>query len=226
MRSMISDPQSPWIFRRDEVDLLEEDIDDIYDLHQSGQGRIQTMEQAIISEQLDTEEQAEAEFAMQIDMRNGTRFSSEKSVWEVRAEKMREEDDLVCDVQRSPFYEQVFRFADDAFVYASEVYARKNNDAENAFRIRINVKMVPIKCAIAFSEELHVDPMSLALARKEFTLAIVYLDRVLLSFAFMAAAGDERAQTFLAPGTKMKQILQQYLTRLLNHRRGGLNLYE
>lgn len=223
---MISDPQSPWMFRRDEVDLLEEDIDDIYDLHQTSNGRFQTMEQIIISEQLDTEEQADAEFAMQMDVRNLTRFHSEKSPWETHAEKMREEDDLECDVQRSPFYEQLFRFADEAFVYASEVYARKNDDAENAFRIRVNVKMVPIKCAVAFSEELHDDPVSLALAKKEFALAIVYLERVLISFAFIAAAGDERAQTFLAPGAHMKHVLQQYLTRLLNHRRSGLNLYE
>lgn len=223
---MISDPQSPWIFRRDEVDLLEEDIDDIYDIHQSSRGRIQTMEQAIISEQLDTEEQADAEFTIQMDLRNITRSRAEKSSWELRAEKMREEDDLECDVQRSPFYEQVFRFADEAFVYASEVYARKNADAEHAFRVRVNVKMVPIKCAIALSEELHEDALSIALARKEFALAIVYLDRVLLSFAFMASAGDDRAQSFLKPGAHMKQILQQYLTRLLNHRRGGLNLYE
>lgn len=214
------------MFRRDEVDLLEEDIDDIYDLHQSSNGRIQTMEQVIISEQLDTEEQADAEFAMQMDVRNLIRSRTEKPSWETRAERMREEDDLECDVQRSPFYEQLFRFADEAFVYASEIYARKNDDAENAFRIRVNVKMVPIKCAVAFSEELHDDPMSLALAKKEFALAIVYLERVLISFAFIAAAGDERAQTFLAPGSHMKQGLQQYLTRLLNHRRGGLNLYE
>ncbi|OGL97921.1 hypothetical protein A2318_03900 [Candidatus Uhrbacteria bacterium RIFOXYB2_FULL_45_11] len=220
------DPQSPWMFRRDEVDLLEEDIDDIYDLHQSSNGRIQTMEQAIISEQLDTEEQADAEFTMQMDLRNVTRLRTEKSAWEIQAEKMREEDDLECDVQRSPFYEQLFRFADEAFVYASEVYLRKDDAAEHAFRVRVNVKMVPIKCAIALSEELHDDVLSLALARKEFALAIVYLDRVLISFAFMAAAGDDRAQSFLKPGTHMKQILQQYLTRLLNNRRGGLNLYE
>lgn len=222
------DQQNPWIFRRDEVDLLEEDIDDIYDLHESSNGRIQTMEQALISEQLDTEEQAEAEFAMRMDIKWLLKPRTEKHLWESKTDRLREEedDDLTCDAHRPPFYEQLFRFADHAFVYASHVYERKDHAAEHAFRIRINVKMVPIKCAVALSDVMYDDPMSLELAKKEFALAIIYLERVLISFAFMAAEGDEHAQSFLSPGTQLKQILQQYLTRLLHKRPGFSEGYD
>lgn len=220
------DPNTPWIFRRDEVDLLEEDIDDIYDLHQSTHGRIQTMEQVVISEQLDTEEQADAELAMQMDLKWLLNPRTEKPLWESRNDRANQEDDLSCDAHRPPFYEQLFRFADQVFFYATEVYERKNSSKENAFRIRVNVKMVPIKCAVALSEELHDDPLSFALAKKEFALALVYLDRILISLAFMAAEGDDHAQAFLAPGTQMRHHLQQYLTRLLNNRRGFTPGYE
>lgn len=214
------------MFRRDEVDLLEEDIDDIYDLHESISGRVQTMEQVIIAEQLDTEEQADSELAMQMDLKWLMNPRAEKPLWESHNDRVNQEDDLVCDTQRPPFYEQLFRYADQVFIYASDAYARKGHSKEHAFRVRVNIKMVPIKCAIALSEETHDDPLSIALAKKEFSLAIVYLERILISLAFMAAEGDDQAHAFLAPGTQIKRHLQQYLTRLLNNRRGFTQGYE
>lgn len=206
------------MFHRDEVDLLEEDIDDLYDLHESRDGRIQTMEQAIISEQLDTEEFAEADFAMHIDMRWLTDPKKEVPPWDARNERVCNEESLKCDVERPPFYEHVFRFADHAYAYAMGVYDRKQASAEHAFRVCINVKMVPIKCANGIFEETYDDPMSRAVAKKEFRLAIVYLERVLISFAFLASEGDEHAHAFLAPGSHLKHILEQHLARLSNRR--------
>src|SRR3989338_226437 len=223
---MIADPQAPWMFRRDEVDLLEEDIDDLYDLHQSADGRIHSVEHAIISEQLDTEEQADAELTMQMDVKWLTRLHAQKPSWESDRERLRDEDDLTCDVSRPPFYEQLFRFADQVFVYVSDVYARQDEIKEHAFRVQVNIKMVPIKCANALSEEQHDDPLSLMIAKKEFALAIIYLERILLSLAFRAAAHEGRAQEFLAPGTQFKQRLQQHLARLLSDRRGIGTDYE
>lgn len=222
---MFPDPHFPWSFRRDEVDLLEEDIDDLYDLHQSTSGRIQTMEQAIISEQLDTEEQADAEFTIRMDMRvfvnrEGQKGGKGASVGVPLVSTHEEEDDLSCDASRPPFYEQLFQFADRVFVFASEAYARKDAEREHAFRVQINVKMVPIKCANALSDELHHDLVSLELAKKEYTLALVYLERILVSLAFMATEDHPEAQTFLAPGMQFKKTLIQHLTRLDRDRRG------
>lgn len=217
---MFSDPLSPWMFRRDEIDLLEEDMDDLYDLHDSAKEEQETMEQMLISEQLDTEESAEVEFTHQMDIKWLLHKSPDQM--NQRFEKDREEDeqDISFDPHRPPYYEQMFRFVNEVFTFATEMHQKGGEPAELAFRVLINIKLVPIKCAIAVSEELHDDPMSLAVAKKEYCLALVYLDRVLISLAFLGANGNMRAQSFLAPGTKLKQIIMQNAAQL-NHRSNG-----
>lgn len=216
---MFTDSQSPWTFERDEVDLLEEDIDDLYDSHQSLDGKIKTMEEAVILEQLETEERAEAEFALHVDVKWLSKRKEEKQAWE---KSFQPEQDLSCDTERPPFYETLFRFVDQVFLFATDLHKRGGNAAEHAFRVRMNIKMVPIKCAIAMSEETHEDPLSQAMAKKEYKLALVYLDRILISLAFLGAEGNDHAHAFLAPGIQMKRVLQQHLTRLGNHRSGFL----
>ena len=223
---MFSDPLSPWMFRRDEIDLLEEDVDDLYDIHQSNDNRVETMEQMLIEEQLDTEEQAEAEFEHHMDVNWLLSGSAEKHFGISNKDPLDDDQDLSCDSYRPPFYEPLFLFVDEVFAYATRVHAKGGSTAELAFRVRINIKLVPIKCAIAVSEEMRDDPMSLAVAKKEYKLALVYLDRVLISLAFLAAEGDAYAQVFLAPGTKLKQIIMQNASRLNHRPRGFLQGYD
>ncbi len=217
---MPPDTHSPWIFCRDEVDLLEEDIDEIYDVYQSQDGKVKTMEQAVMREQLDTEEWAEKEFALHMDFKWLMNKESGKS------KEDDVEDVLFCDTTRPVFYEQVFRYIERVFAYATDLHARGGDTREHAFRIRINAKMVPIKCAVATSEESYGDPKSQAMAKKEYQLALVYLDRILLSLAFLAAEGDACAYAFLAPGTHMRRTLQQCVNRLSDHRHGFSSLLD
>jgi hypothetical protein len=224
---MISNPKFPWSFERDEVDLLEEDIDEIYRTYQSPKGEVKTIEQAIILEQLETEEHAEAEFSLMMGMKEFFKRSQEKTFWEHSSKEERADElSISCETSRSPFYEHVFRFSENVYAYAKEVYAQGGNKTEHAFRLRLNVKMIPIKCAVAQSEEMHDDPLSIAMARKEYKLAIVYTDRILLSLAFLAADGDVRAKAFLVPGAHIKHVLQQHYLRLNNERRGFTQGYE
>jgi hypothetical protein len=224
---MISDAKFPWSFERDEVDLLEEDIDEIYRTYQSPKGEVKTIEQAIILEQLETEERAEAEFSLMMGVKGFFKKSEEKTVWGYSSTEERvPEQSFSCETSRSPFYEHVFRFSEKVFVYAQDAYAHGGNKKEHAFRLRLNVKMIPIKCAVAMSEEMHDDPLSIAMAKKEYKLAIVYTERILISLAFLAADGDVRAKAFLAPGTHIKHVLQQHFLRLNNERRGFQQGYE
>ncbi len=220
---MIPDPHSPWMFQRDEVDLLEEEIDDLYDLHPSPDGRVETMEHAAIAEQLETEERADAELAMQVELKWFVQAQQAGSGRSARPKHGPETPDLSCDTERSPFYEQLFRFSQNVCAHAELIYAQKEHALRgHAFRALLNVKMLPVKCANAFSEEAQDDPFARAVAKKELNLARLYLDRVLVSLAFMAAEGDLVARSFLAPGTQIKHILQQQLSRLFPDKRGTL----
>jgi hypothetical protein len=55
------------MFERDEIDLLEEDIDDIYREHEPTKfGRVLKMEERVLQEQLETEEEFEADLVLRV----------------------------------------------------------------------------------------------------------------------------------------------------------------
>lgn len=220
---MFSDPHFPWVFRRNEIDLLEEDIDALYDFYGSASKSGETIEQMIIDEQIETEDQADAEFARSVDLRL---FSPTQTHWNVDREQYASDQDLILDTERPPFYEHLFHYAEAVYQHATQMYEKHQEDREHAFRIRLNVKMIPVKCAAAMSDELHEDPLSKAMALKQYKLGIIYFDRTLVSLAYLVAKGDEVAGGFIKPGMHMKSILQQHLTRLENHKRGPWPSYE
>lgn len=197
----------PWMFRRDEIDLLEEDLDDLYDLHTGGSEETETMEQAIILEQLETEDQAYFAFEKQF---NPFLFFDQ---FQKNVPSLTDEYFLELDTERPILYEHIFRYADEVNKHVTELYARDREKKEHAFRAQVNSKMIPIKCAIAFCEETYDDPLALVRAKNEFTLACIYLDRLLYSLASLTALGDRVSLQALKTGVLIKKFLEEKISR-------------
>ncbi len=174
-----SDPQHPWIFHRDEVDLLEEDIEDIYRGYQE-QPKTQTVvEDQVLKEQLETEELSDAELVL--------KMGSKMFDLEDRSCGVDHNDNesfavpLRPHVNRNPLYIHTRTWAQEVYRFAKDTYHNKQVHSRDIFRVYINVNMIPIKLSIAQTEEMQEDPLAFEIAEKEYVLVLTYLDRVLES---------------------------------------------
>jgi hypothetical protein len=219
-------PTSPWFFYRDEVDLLEEDLDDIYDVYDD-ETLPQVMEQRVIQEQLDTEDRLEAEWSLSMNpswLKSKPRPVVSPSV---HAEHIAQESEslqmeLKRDVHRPPLYEAVFMWTDAAFDMGKSLYELEIGDREAAFRMYVNAKLIPIKLASAMSGEIHDDPIALAVAQKEYRLTVIYLERVIACLAsFEGLLRDRTYERMMKHGEELIRALQASLTRLERRARGS-----
>lgn len=204
----------PWVFHRDEVDLLEEDMDEFFRLFDVLSDKAHDSELRVLKELEETEEQAEMELSNQMDVAMFIE-SANASEWNIHTSES-EDDFEQHHATRPPLYEEVFLFTKEVFDFADRLYHEDTEDRECAFRICVNAKSVPIKLANAISEETQMGRLSAEVAKKEYGLAIVFLDRVLISLAYLAAQGDDLARSFLPAGTVLLQQLKQQRTRLDN----------
>ena len=219
-------PNEPWLFHRSEVDLLEEEIDEIYQLFYEENRNVRTMEQSLIQEQIDTEELAEAELAFKassittsclfanIDESETELFPGQKTS-SVRTV-------LQKSVLRNPFYEQVFVWANALFLFAKDVYEKHDECSQDAFRVFLNVKVIPVKILNAMEEEGLEEPFAVQVAEKEYRLAFLYLERILSSLANMALLNHSLPiDPFFIKGRAFKQILEKILVMFLRRKQRG-----
>ncbi len=223
MFPLFHDPHSPWAFRRNEVDLLEEDVDEIYRLYGllelPGRKLITTnltMEQRLIQEQMETEELSEAEFSQNVNplLLLQSSFPEPDPALEDFQPEISLFDELLQDTKRPPFYEQVFLWSDVIFKLAKEAYETGDLFREQAFRIYINAKLIPIKLSVAMQEEMQDDPLAEVIAEKEYRIALIYLDRILESLQVMHSFEHKNFEQELKMGSHIKQILKELLMRL------------
>ena len=223
---MPHDPDHPWMFHRNEVDLLEEDVDEIYRVYgqegcndDASDPFLLTMEQGLIQEQIETEEQAEAEFSQNTNplllIRSPMRETNEDF-----NEGIVLTDELFQETKRPPFYEHVFLWATEVSEIADELYKKQGVFREPAFRIYLNVKLIPIKLSVVIEEEGNEEPLAHEIAEKECRLAILYLERVLESMSIISACDPSLFETYVKIGFQMKHILKETYTRMKRRRQG------
>ena len=216
------DPEYPWTFHRNEVDLLEEDIDDIYDLYsplliagQKEKAYPVTMEENLIQEQMETEERSEAEFALRV---NPSMFGADSTLETEDPLSFLKDRSLTSEFVREsfrpPFYEHVFVWANRVFDLAKDLYEHSYPKSEQAFRVYLNAKMIPIKLSVGLIEESVEDAFADEVAEKEYVLALIYLDRILQSLAALEPLmiGDDA--TLMKKGAEIKQFIKELLARL------------
>lgn len=224
-------PNEPWLFHRSEVDLLEEEIDEIYHLFYEENQKVRTMEQSMIQEQIDTEELAEAELTFRLNPDLGEFAFPNLDEFEQElfpGQKMSSMRTILQkSVLRHPYYEQVYVWTNELFRFAKEVYGKQDMCSQDAFRVFVNVKVIPVKILNAMEEEEHEEPFAIQVAEKEYRLALLYLDRVLSSLANMALLNHSLPiDPFFIKGRTLKQVLERILAGFLRRRQRGFKSQE
>lgn len=129
---MATHSENPWVFERDEIDLLEEDLDEIYRTHADSQ---------VLEELLEIQEQ-EDDIVI---ARPQVETISTKSVKEILH---------VCSY-RNPLYELVFVWSQKVSELAFQFY-NKDSLSEDAFVVYVVAKLIPIKPSpVYFSQILE-----------------------------------------------------------------------
>ena len=117
----------------------------------------------------------------------------------------------------------MFRWTNEVFVAAKQVYEQSHPHSEAAFRIYLNVKLVPIKLSAGLTEESTEEAIGDEIAEKEYQLALVYLERVLNAFVSLEEVGDHTFTPFLKKGFEIKQILKELLGRVRRRKQHAQN---
>lgn len=189
---------NPWIFHRDELDLLEEDLDEIFHQHESQScSDVAKMEEQVLQEQVLTEESmatAEILFEREEPLHEPSVQATIDSIPLVQA--------LRAQTIRDPLYEQIYVWAQRVFAYTTDQYFNKDHKEEDLFRIHINVYMIPIKFASA--AEWHIE--------KDRQLCFLYFSRTLDSLQHRSFFGDKTAEQLMKEGRACERLSQLHLS--------------
>ncbi|KKW33182.1 MAG: hypothetical protein UY77_C0004G0003 [Candidatus Uhrbacteria bacterium GW2011_GWA2_53_10] len=179
----------PWMFLRDEIDVLEEEFDALFDHKNHAHDPVaHEAEERILEEQVVTEEQSEAELAVRL----GPRKEFSSAPMEIPSLAIEPalplKEALRQSAARDPFYERVFEWAGRLGVWARARYETGNEKQSDFFRIQVNAYLVPVKLASAFGHEAQEDSSAALIAAKEADLAQVYVRRIRESLEKLQAA--------------------------------------
>jgi len=196
------------MFERNEIDLLEEDLDEIYQQHEpSIREPILKMEGRVLQEQLETETEFEADLALKIGSEHLLREVSEDSETKSFG-KQSLKDILQTHASRDPLYERVYLWAKHVANCSHDRYKHDKAHREDAFRAFVNVKMIPIKLACVRSEFSQRDSVSGQIAKKEQRLCLTYFTRTLQALKNLAFLGNEEAILLFQEGETLQSQVQ------------------
>lgn len=200
------------MFHRDEIDVLEEEMDEIYEQHdETLDDPISKMEDRIFTEQIETEEQAETDLIFKIgphEVLAHMRTHEQTPAFLTKApltEFVRQQG------KRDPLYETLFLWSKHVFAYARTYYFDRAIRREDVFRLYVNVKMIPIKFVSAQEGCGTDDVMSQEIAKKEAWLCLTFFERVLDSLQQLSFFGDEQARQFHQDGIVIERRVREML---------------
>lgn len=197
---------NPWIVHRDEMDLLEEEVDDLFRRHGRPAGDlVAEMETRVLREQTNTEELSAAEFDLQIGEESVV-FEADTSDHLLQEPKTIQQS-LRLQAMRDPVYVQVFQWSRRVYAYTTQRYQVEGDKKEELFRVHVNVNLVPLKCAAALLEQMGQDSLSQTMFEKERRLCEIYFLRTLDSLRHCAFTGDEEADVLEKEGRAIYELV-------------------
>ncbi len=186
---------SPWIFRRDELDALEDQLDEVFDLHEQSRNQVQrSLEEGVISEQSRTEDTYEKMLAELLgpeslvpgdDGDDGHACDSCHGTGLPEGVPLRD----LLGQRRDAIYVRAYAWSTKVFLWARDCYWEQGMRNRDMFRVNVNAYLVPVKIAFALTEEARGDAHSPAIAGMEYELASTYLGRVRESLGSLRAMG-------------------------------------
>ncbi len=197
---------NPWMFERDEIDVMEDELEELYAMHEHQDARETSMEHAVMKEQLDTEEMVEAELVL----RFGPQMREEEHI--VHEEDLSDTSISIHEMlqdhaDRDPLYTQAYRWSMDVFSFAKDTYNRGTDRSRDMFRVYLNATLVPMKLSISNVEPCPEDHFAFHVIHKEYELALTYLERTLESLKVLVSRKYDMLIPFLHSGMALRQNL-------------------
>lgn len=211
------DHDYPWLFHRDEVDLLEDELEDLYATFACDPRETpQTDEAAVLREQWETEEFSDAELTLKLGL--GMLHEQRQAPLTARGsvDDEDEEEEFVESIRRHPLYQSARLWAAIVHDLSKAGYGRNDRFRRHFFRAYANVNLVPIKIFAALAEEMCDDPLGETVAEEEYLLALIYLDRVRRSLsAFLHSMEDfESIERLQSRGGMLQEAIEHQLIHL------------
>ncbi len=186
---------SPWLFRRDELDALEDQLDEVFDLHEQSRNQVQhSLEKGVIAEQTRTEdlyEQRLADLLGPESLASGDEGEDGHACENCQGTGIPEGVPIrdLLGQRRDAIYVRAYAWSTKVFLWARDCYWEQGMRNRDMFRVNVNAYLVPVKIAFALTEEARGDEHSSAIASMEYELASTYLSRVRESLGSLRAMG-------------------------------------
>lgn len=225
------DQDYPWVFRRNELDLLEDELEDLYERFSAGGGPDSVwqlsdtkdicFEVAILQEQLDTEERSDHELSARLgfdvleELPEPLLSAREGSSHDSAAEHGSFDSQSV---RTHPLYQQSRQWMNIVKPMAKDGYERGGPYAAEWFRVYANVNLIPLKVFTALSEEFLDDEVGFVVAQEEYQLALLYLQRILESMTLMTF-DIEYAERLRVSRAQTEELRSALASQLLSLRR-------
>ncbi len=162
-----------WLFQRDEIDVLESELDVLWDRHmRPGDGR--TEEEAVLKEYADTEDWAETDLLLRAGEPEVHVHEEDREAFD----GMPAVDFLRQAADRDPLYVRAYEWARRSSAWAEGL----PKAGAEALRAQVNALLVPVKLAFAQSGEAHEGRGARAAVLSDYALAVQYAARAAESF--------------------------------------------
>lgn len=183
---------NPWMFHRDELDVLEDEIDLLQQKFFSAVDLgVETFEAVVLREQLDTEEASDTALSKRLGLTDES-LSVESADGHLLEDAYVELSSGLDVFRRHPLYQFARTWSATVRTFSKAGYDEASYNAEAFFRAYVNAHTVPIKVFTALCEEAFVDAIGLEVAEQEYELALTYIGRILTSLSMTVS----NAQTF------------------------------
>ena len=205
---MISPSDNPWVFQRDELDLLEEEVEIVF---QKGIGDHQMpfsdMEDRVLREQIQTEEWFEEEPSSD-PLHDLLELHQETSLEDEVQTHGSLKDVLRAHAMRDPLYEHVYLWTKRVYAYTTEHYMDLGIKDEDIFRAHVNVLMIPIKFARIMADMHDADLTEDAQESPSVRVCLTYFSRTLDSLQHRGFLGDEMASVLEREGRELERLVR------------------
>lgn len=220
------DQDFPWVLRRDEIDILEDELEDLYETFHR-EGDVPSFESAILREQLDTEEQSDQVLSGRLGF---DVLEPPNSVLSARESSAPPSDPIsawrqeLSYVRAHPLFQKARQWATTMKPAARNGYEQGGAYAAECFRIYANANLVPLKIFTGMCEELHEDALGFEIAYEEYRLAVTYVERILESMSFMTfvLASTPWVETTRAGAEEIRLALLSMLQSLARRKQSFL----
>lgn len=209
----------PWQFQRDEIDVLEDEVEDLYDRH--GRGDIVTLEAEVLQEQMDIQEQSDAELALRLGLRGINPMAPHVHEGHTHEEPEALRAWLADPSRTHPMYQYARLWALALREMAACGYETQTELQRDFFRIYADANLVPIKVYAGLCEGSHGDVLGVEVAVECLQLALVYVDRIQESLATLAQEAPFIAMVdrLRARGERLRPIIQRQAQELAHRHR-------